>query len=69
MALKTSYWPDRPLAVFFGGLLAALGAVFLLLPGPGVLLLVAGLALLSAEYAWARRMQRKIRDFFRRRGW
>jgi len=35
--------------------LVALGLVLLVLPGPGVLLLIAGLALLASEYVWAQR--------------
>jgi uncharacterized protein (TIGR02611 family) len=36
------------------GLLAA-GLVLLVVPGPGVLLLGAGLAVLASEYVWAQR--------------
>ena len=35
------------------GLIAA-GGVFLFLPGPGLLIIVAGLAVLATEYVWAR---------------
>lgn len=31
-----------------------LGGVFLFLPGPGLLIIVAGLAVLATEYVWAR---------------
>lgn len=37
-----------------GWLLVATGIAALVLPGPGLLLLFAGLALLSTEYAWAK---------------
>ena len=47
-----------------GAALTLLGLVFLLLPGPGLLLIISGLALLSTQYAWAklalRRSQRKL---------
>lgn len=36
-----------------GGLLVAGGIAMLVLPGPGLLLLVAGFAVLGTEYAWA----------------
>jgi uncharacterized protein (TIGR02611 family) len=39
-----------------GLVLVALGLVMLVLPGPGVLLLLAGLAVLATEYVWAQRM-------------
>lgn len=38
-----------------GWLLVALGLVALVLPGPGLLMLFAGLALLSTQYEWAER--------------
>lgn len=40
-----------------GGLLVVAGVVLLFLPGPGLLLIVAGLALLSLEYSWAARLR------------
>ncbi len=36
-----------------GVVLIAAGLVFLVLPGPGVLLVIAGLAVLATEFAWA----------------
>src|SRR3712207_1744141 len=39
-----------------GVALLALGAAVMVLPGPGILVIVAGLALLATEYVWARRM-------------
>lgn len=38
-----------------GFALVAGGIVMLVLPGPGLLVIVAGLAVLATEYAWARR--------------
>ncbi len=39
-----------------GVALLALGAAMMVLPGPGILVIVGGLALLATEYVWARRM-------------
>ena len=36
-----------------GGLLVVGGVVFLVLPGPGLVLIIAGLAVLGSEFAWA----------------
>jgi TerC family integral membrane protein len=47
------------------GLLAA-GAALLVLPGPGIPLLLGGLAILAREQPWARRAQRKLRVRFAR---
>ena len=46
----------RRVAVAVGGaLLLGIGLLLLVLPGPGTLVIVAGLALLSTEFVWARR--------------
>jgi intracellular septation protein A len=39
-----------------GVALLALGAAMMVLPGPGILVIVGGLALLATEYVWARKM-------------
>jgi hypothetical protein len=44
-----------------GWVLVALGAAALVLPGPGLLLLLAGLVLLSQEYEWAERRVEPVR--------
>jgi uncharacterized protein (TIGR02611 family) len=38
-----------------GFALVAVGIVLLVFPGPGLLLIVAGLAVLASEYVWAQR--------------
>lgn len=38
-----------------GGTITALGAVFLITPGPGWLIIFAGLGILASEFAWAER--------------
>ena len=44
-----------------GVALLALGAAMMVLPGPGILVIVGGLALLATEYVWARRMLKTAR--------
>jgi len=44
-----------------GWLLLAAGVAALILPGPGLLLCFAGLAVLSRQYAWARRWVEPVR--------
>jgi hypothetical protein len=39
-----------------GGGITVLGAVLLVAPGPGVLVLLAGLGILATEFAWAGRL-------------
>ena len=38
-----------------GGTITVLGAVFLITPGPGWLIIFAGLGILASEFAWAER--------------
>lgn len=45
-----------------GGLLVLAGAVFLVLPGPGFVLILAGLAILASEYVWAQRALNYAKD-------
>ncbi len=57
--------------LFAGSLLVLAGCAFLVLPGPGLLMLVAGLALLGTEFALARRwllhLRRWVSERMRRR--
>jgi uncharacterized protein (TIGR02611 family) len=39
-----------------GGLIVLLGIAMLVLPGPGLLVIIAGLAILATEYVWAERL-------------
>ncbi len=45
-----------------GFTLLAIGTVLLVTPGPGVPIIVAGLALLALEYAWAKRWLKKVKE-------
>ena len=36
-----------------GGLITIIGTIFLFAPGPGILVLLAGLGILATEFAWA----------------
>lgn len=51
----------RLLLEVLGWLLLAAGVAALVLPGPGLLLVFAGLAVLSRQYAWARRWVEPVR--------
>ena len=45
-----------------GVALLAVGAAMMVLPGPGILGIVAGLAVLATEYVWARRLLVKAKE-------
>lgn len=49
-------------AVILAGLALSLPGI----PGPGILVIIAGLAVLATEYAWARRVLDRARDRARR---
>lgn len=52
----------RRLAIVVGGFgLCALGVVLIPLPGPGALIILAGLALLAKEFVWAERLLARAR--------
>ena len=46
-----------------GGAITILGTVFLFAPGPGLLVLLAGLGILATEYAWAASAIRRTKSF------
>ncbi len=48
-------WLRRAGIFVAGGLLLVGGVLMLVLPGPGLLTIVLGLALLATEFAWAKR--------------
>jgi len=48
--------PYRIAVGVFGGLVVALGVVAIPLPGPGWLIVIAGLFILATEFVWAERL-------------
>jgi uncharacterized protein (TIGR02611 family) len=45
-----------------GGTVTAAGVVMLVTPGPGVLVIIAGLAILATQFAWAERALEKMKS-------
>lgn len=56
----------RAAVAVLGGLLTLAGIVLLVLPGPGFVLVAAGLAVLATEFAWAKKPLDYARDRARR---
>jgi len=52
----------RVVVAVIGATLFALGAVLLVAPGPGLLVLSMGLGVLAIEFAWARRWLHHLRE-------
>ncbi|MCP5327070.1 MAG: PGPGW domain-containing protein [Steroidobacteraceae bacterium] len=55
MALHLAYrWAKRIAVTLLGGTVVLIGVAMLVLPGPALVVIPAGLAILGLEYAWAR---------------
>jgi hypothetical protein len=54
--------------ILAGGVLVLIGVVLALpgIPGPGLLVIFAGLGVLGGEFDWARRLRERMLDAFRR---
>ncbi|MSV65625.1 MAG: hypothetical protein F2855_00405 [Actinobacteria bacterium] len=53
----------RVLIGLVGGLITVLGAIALVGPGPGILIVLAGLGILASEFAWAARVMVHTRTY------
>jgi uncharacterized protein (TIGR02611 family) len=51
-----------------GWLVVVIGVVLLPLPGPGWVIIFAGLSILATEYPWAKRLLSSLRNFVVRSG-
>jgi hypothetical protein len=58
----------RASRILAGALLVVIGVVLALpgIPGPGLLVIFAGLGVLGGEFDWARRLRERMLDAFRR---
>jgi len=63
----------RVVVAIVGGSVVVVGILMIALPGPAILVIPAGLAVLGIEFAWARRWLRKLKaktqetmDYFNR---
>ncbi len=62
-ATLTSYKLARRVAVaIIGSTILAVGILMLVLPGPAIVLIPVGLAILSIEFAWARFWLKRVRE-------
>ena len=60
---STAYLYGRKIAIgLIGSAVTLVGIAMLALPGPGILVVLLGLAILAVEFAWARAVQRRVRD-------
>ena len=62
-AAHLTYRAARRIAVLtVGSTVVLLGIVMLVTPGPGLVVIPIGLAILGAEFAWARLWLRRVRE-------
>jgi uncharacterized protein (TIGR02611 family) len=62
-APRTLWRQARRVAVaVIGASVILFGAALLVLPGPGILVVFAGLSILALEFAWARRMVKRAKE-------
>ena len=78
--LRLTYkWARRCVIALVGGTVVLIGICMIVLPGPAVIVIPAGLAILALEFAWAKHWLDKVRAsggqlltwsarFWRRRG-
>ncbi len=52
----------RVVVAVIGGTIVLVGAVMVLLPGPAIIVIPAGLAVLATEFAWAKHLLKRMRD-------
>ncbi len=61
--VKDSYKLAKRIAIAVLGVsVLAIGIVMIITPGPALILIPAGLAILSLEFSWARRWLRRLRE-------
>ncbi|MGD8976935.1 MAG: PGPGW domain-containing protein [Gammaproteobacteria bacterium] len=61
-AINVTYRQARRLVIFITGVaLVLVGVAMIFLPGPAIVVIPAGLAVLSLEFAWARRFLDRVR--------
>lgn len=69
--LRASHLDELPVPIrrvmigVLGGTVLALGLAMVVLPGPALVLIPLGLAILATEFAWARRAIKKARSLLR----
>ena len=57
----TYVWARRIAISIVGGTVLLIGVAMLVLPGPGLVVIPLGLAILGLEFAWARAWLRKVK--------
>lgn len=62
--INTYRHAKRIAIALLGGTVLLLGVCLIVLPGPAILVIPAGLAILATEFAWARHWLKKAKGMF-----
>jgi tellurite resistance protein TerC len=63
---KPYKWVRKVVIAIIGASVLLIGAAMLFLPGPAIIVIPAGLAILATEFGWARALLRKLKE---KAGW
>lgn len=63
LVAKSVTYARRVVVVIIGGTVLLVGIVMIVTPGPAFLVIPAGLAILAIEFAWARILLKRTRDY------
>jgi uncharacterized protein (TIGR02611 family) len=55
-------WVRRLIVLVIGSTVLIAGVLMLVLPGPGILVIIVGLAILATEFVWAERLLVRARE-------
>ena len=55
-------WVRRLMVLVIGSIVLIAGLLMLVLPGPGILVIIVGLAILATEFVWAERLLSHARE-------
>jgi len=61
-------WPRRSVVAVIGFSVLLIGIAMVVLPGPAIVVIPLGLAILATEFVWARRLLEKARATITRKG-
>jgi tellurite resistance protein TerC len=65
--MKTAQHAKRIVVALMGGTVLLIGIALIVLPGPAVIVIPAGLAILATEFAWAKHWLNKAKTMFKGR--
>ena len=62
LAINTIYQAKRLIKIVVGFTVLLFGCIMIFTPGPGLVTIVAGLAILGTEFVWARKLMKRFKQ-------